>query len=330
MSALVISLDFELFWGVTDTKSIDNYGANVEGVWQAVPAMLELFKQYDVHVTWATVGMLMCKDYQQWCDLQPTHMPTYSEARYSTYTYAEMAREHPKLFFASPLIEQILATDHQELASHTHSHFYCRDSQVTLEQFKADLACAQTIFNEYGVKPTSLVFPRNQVAHAYLSTLSDAGYTAYRGNQDHWIYRDGHTVPYGRVGRLVRLTDAYLPLTGHHVSPLPKPSENKLINIPASSFLRPISGYSIVDNAHLSRIKGGMLEAAKTDGVFHLWWHPHNFGVNLEQNLMALKSLLVYFVGLQAQYGMRSMTMSAVANLVDTANLKEDKKPGLI
>lgn len=321
MSALVISLDFELFWGVTDTKSIDNYGANVEGVWQAIPAMLKIFKQYEVHVTWATVGMLMCKDYQHWCDLQPTHMPTYSEARYSTYTYAEMAREYPKLFFASPLVEQILATDHQELASHTHSHFYCSDSQVTLEQFKNDLDCTQTIFNEYGVKPTSLVFPRNQVGLGYLSTLSDAGYTAYRGNQDHWIYRDGHTVPYGKVGRLARFTDAYLPLTGQHVSPMPTDAlDNKLINIPASHFLRPISGYSLLDNAHLSRIKGGMLAAAKTGGIFHLWWHPHNFGVNLSQNLTALASLLQYFLVLQDQHGMRSMTMAAIANLAHSTD----------
>ena len=77
MSALVISLDFELFWGVTDSKTIENYGANVEGVWQSVPGILKLFKEYGIHATWATVGMLMCKDYKQWCDLRPSVMPTY-------------------------------------------------------------------------------------------------------------------------------------------------------------------------------------------------------------------------------------------------------------
>ena len=31
-----------------------------------------------------------------------------------------------------------------------------------------------------------------------------------------------------------------------------------------------------------------LLEAAKTDGIFHLWWHPHNFGVLLPQNFSDL------------------------------------------
>ena len=41
--AFVISLDFELFWGVRDSKSLADYGANILGVRQAIPAMLELF-----------------------------------------------------------------------------------------------------------------------------------------------------------------------------------------------------------------------------------------------------------------------------------------------
>lgn len=43
MPVLVISLDFELFWGVVDSRTIENYGANIEGEWQAVPAMLGSF-----------------------------------------------------------------------------------------------------------------------------------------------------------------------------------------------------------------------------------------------------------------------------------------------
>ena len=155
MSALVISLDFEFFWGMIGSGTIQSYGAKVEGEWRAVPAMIALFEQYDVHATWATVGMLMCKDYKQWCALRPSVMPTYERKSYSTYSVAALARDFPELFFARPLVDQILATDGQELASHTYSHFYCGEVGTTVEQFAADLKCAQAIFDECGVEPTS-------------------------------------------------------------------------------------------------------------------------------------------------------------------------------
>ncbi len=123
-SALVISLDFELFWGVTDSKTIKNYGANVEGEWQAIPAMLALFARYGIRATWATVGMLMCRDYQQWSDIFPAIMPTYAQENSSAYSVTTLARNFPKLFFARQLVEKIVATEGQELGSHSYSHFY--------------------------------------------------------------------------------------------------------------------------------------------------------------------------------------------------------------
>jgi peptidoglycan/xylan/chitin deacetylase (PgdA/CDA1 family) len=313
MSALVISLDFEMFWGVTDSRTVENYGANIEGVWNAVPEILKLFKEYDIHATWATVGMLMCKDFKQWSDLRPSIMPTYERESCSTYSVSALARNFPKLFFARTLVEQILTTGSQELASHTYSHFYCGEKDITVAQFVADIDCAKSIFDEYKVKPTSLVFPRNQVRDEYLNVLLDAGFTAYRGNQDHWIYRDGHLMPvsYGTVRRLIRAADIYLPITGNHTSSLPNSiPKGRLINIPASRFLRPVSGHAIIDKLQLSRIKSGMQEAARTNNVFHLWWHPHNFGQRTETNLKNLEELLKYYRTLNQQYGLRSLSMN--------------------
>ena len=52
-----------------------------------------------------------------------------------------------------------------------------------------------------------------------------------------------------------------------------------------------------------------MLDAAKTDSIFHLWWHPHNFGSNLNDNIYFLKLILEYFLELKSEYGMSSMNM---------------------
>jgi len=54
---LLVSLDFELFWGMLDVCSLDAYQENVLGGRKAIPRLLELFEKYGIHVTWATVGL---------------------------------------------------------------------------------------------------------------------------------------------------------------------------------------------------------------------------------------------------------------------------------
>ena len=65
-SKFVISLDFELFWGLIDNSNFYDYKQNIEGVWSAIPEILKLFKNYNISATWATVGMLMCKNHSHW------------------------------------------------------------------------------------------------------------------------------------------------------------------------------------------------------------------------------------------------------------------------
>jgi hypothetical protein len=254
-------------------KTIENYGANIEGIWQAIPAMLKLFEQYDIRGTWASVGMLMRKDLKQWSELRPTVMPSYPRERCSTYSVSHLARDFPKLFFAPAFVKQILATNGQELASHIYSHFYCGEENATVEQFAADLDCVKWIFGEYGVKPTSLVFPRNQirVRNEYLKVLLNAGHTAYRGNQNHPLYRLGKTAPgaYSTPLGLLRHADTYLPFAGNHVYPLPGEShESQLTNIPTSKFVRPVSNNFCLNWLQLNRLKSGMLEGCKNQYRF--------------------------------------------------------------
>lgn len=312
MSTLLISLDFEMFWGVAESRTIAGYRRNIEGEWEAVPKMLDLFKRYGIRATWATVGMLMCRDYSQWREIRPTILPSYNRPQCSTYLLDSVARKNPKLFFARPLVEQILETQGQEIASHSYSHFYCGEAGATSEQFAADLVCAREIGTEIGVEYRSFVFPRNQVQDAYLAELDKAGYQVFRGNPDHWLYRDGHLVAGGRAGRAVRLADAYLPISGNHVA---KASlDCGLVDLPASLSLRPWSRQlAALESTRLQRLKCAMTAAAEAEGIFHLWWHPHNFGVNIEENMAVLESLLQHYVRLRDEFDMRSSLMGDFA-----------------
>src|SRR5262249_22378807 len=86
-----------------------------------------------------------------------------------------------------------------------------------------------------------------------------------------------------------------------------------LIDVTASRFLRPSTATGPLEWLRLTRITTAMEQAARRGTVFHLWWHPHNFGVGLDANIAFLSALLDYFRTLQHRYGMRSLTMTEVA-----------------
>src|SRR5215813_9339589 len=83
--ALVISLDFELHWGVHDKRSLEAYRRNLLGARAAVPAMLALFREFAVHVTWATVGLLFFESKRELLDGLPSRRPAYTRGELSPY-----------------------------------------------------------------------------------------------------------------------------------------------------------------------------------------------------------------------------------------------------
>ncbi len=312
-SKLVISLDFELFWGVIESRDFDNYKSNIEGVWEAVPAILKLFKLYNISATWATVGMLMCKDFNEWNSFQYNSYPDYRNIKINPYTLGDLVKQNEKLFFARDLVNQITNHENQEIATHTFSHYYCQEDGSSVETFENDINSSINISSELNIELKSIVFPRNQVNESYFDVLKKNNICVYRGNLDTFLYRNGHTPSYGMIGRSLRFVDSIFPLSKTLNS---KPSIIcDLINVPASLFLRPYNkNLKILELTKLKRIKNAMLEAAIKDEIFHLWWHPHNFGINFLENFYILEEILKYFTYLNHKYGMQSYNMRNFQN----------------
>ena len=55
---LVISLDFELIWGIFDHADIVNKKDYFDNTLKVIPKILDCFEKNGVKATWATVGML--------------------------------------------------------------------------------------------------------------------------------------------------------------------------------------------------------------------------------------------------------------------------------
>jgi len=80
-----ISLDFELFWGVRDHRTLESYGENIRNVHLVVPRLLELFSKYKVHCTWATVGFLFFNEKKETISCLPAERPAYRKKEYDPY-----------------------------------------------------------------------------------------------------------------------------------------------------------------------------------------------------------------------------------------------------
>jgi hypothetical protein len=319
--AVVISLDFELRWGVFDhCPPGAPYERSLLGAREAIPRTLALFEEFGVAGTWATVGFLFARDRAERERHRPAQLPAYRDR--SIFPYDEPTGEDEAsdpLHYAPSLVERIRATPRQELATHTHSHYFCTEAGQTAEQFRADLAAARAIAEPWGVALRSIVFPRNQQNAAYAEVLKEAGIVAYRGNALGWMWRFADAKDSAGAGkRALRLADAYVGISGDgSVGWDEVPQTNGLADVRASFLVRPyLPRLGHLEALRLRRMRQAFRSAARRGRIVHLWWHPHNFGAHPDECLAFLRGVLQELAHCREHHGMESLTMAEVAERV--------------
>lgn len=329
-----ISLDFELHWGgfekwplgivsnqqPTTSNKQANYNQYFLNTRQVIPQMLESFRAHEVHVSWATVGMLFHKNKMELLDNAPTLKPSYKETQLSAYLYVKQHgigenEEQDPFHFAPSLINQICQTPHQELGTHTFAHYYCNEAGQTLDQFREDIKAAQRVAHTFGVRLKSLVFPRNQFNDQYLKVCYEEGISSVRSNPLDWFWHIESTQAESAWKRLNRGLDAYFPVGKRNTYKLDtlEVREGYPICIPSSRLLRPYRPKEYFLNTFkINRIKAEMTRAAEAGEVYHLWWHPHNFGNFPTQSMAGLNEILNHYSGLNKMGKMISMNMGEI------------------
>ena len=318
-----ISLDFELRWGTLDSIPFERYRTNVLGARRVIPRLVSAFVASGVHATWATVGFLFFDRKDELLASLPTVLPDYDNPILSPYPYLATIganeREDP-YHYARSLVREIAWHPGQEIGTHTFSHYYCLEDGQTADSFRADLAAAVAAAQPLDLALRSLVFPRNQCNPRHLEICRSLGIVTYRGVERAWLYQPEPTDQNRPAKRLVRLLDHYVDISGHNdFSPDP-PAARLPMNIPSSRFLRPTGpGWQLLDGIRLRRILAGMTSAAQNGTVFHLWWHPENFGAQPDANLAFLGRILAHYRRLAGSYGMLSKTMGELGASLDPA-----------
>lgn len=306
--SLVISLDFELVWGIFDHIELENKAAYFDTTLKVIPQILEVFEQNSIHATWATVGMLFNENWEEWHANVPLVLPMYENEKLDPYAYGKEYQSAglDRFFFAPNLIREIKNCPGQEVGTHTYSHYYCLEKGQTIAHFESDIKQAITIAEKFDIQLNSLVFPRNQFNAAYLEVCANNGIDTVRTNPEVWYWDTLKTETI--FSKIVRTGDAYFPM-GKKSYPLEIVKSQNTVCQPASRFLRPQHKFSLLNNLRLNRIHNEIIQAAKNEEVYHLWWHPHNFGVDSTGAMQALKEIVKTFVYCQEVYGIESLTM---------------------
>lgn len=329
--ALVISLDLELHWGVLDKCSADGpYAKNLHGARTVIPRMLELFEEFEVAATWATVGFLFARSAQEVEEFSPLQRPRYRKMELSPYEVPVGVDEAADpLHLGASLVRSIRETPRQEVATHTFSHYLCGEKGQGREEFRADLAAAKAIAARHQVDLRSIVFPRNQHNPAYDEVLEELGIRAYRGNPRSRLWRFDNAEESARIWmRAGRFLDAYLGGSGGAFDWNEVRQTGGLSDVRASTVLRPFSPHlRLLEPLRLRRIRRSLRFAARSRRILHIWWHPHNFGIHQEQNLRFLRGILRDFATCRERYGMESLSMSEVDSRVRSASDVGAKSP---
>jgi peptidoglycan/xylan/chitin deacetylase (PgdA/CDA1 family) len=292
-ATLVVSLDFELHWGRFDKYALTSNLGYYRNTIATFPRILDLFSKYSLHATWATVGSLMAKNREEWESFAPD-FPPFRDRNVSGVSWFKHQEQLDELgLFAPQLVRLILDTPHQELASHTFSHFYTGVEGSDPVSFAADLKAAKEIAAvKFGFDLKSLVFPRNQYEERYLTSAAACGFEAARTNPADWFWDNPaeETI----LKKLFRTGDTLFPLGKRTSYSHGSVDHVGLVRIPASRLLRPYRKNSIFNKRRIERIKSELDFACERGEVYHLWWHPHNFGHRPEENMEVLRHLLSY------------------------------------
>jgi hypothetical protein len=327
----VISLDFELHWGVFDVRKVEDYKKKLLQVRPVIKRLLKLADTYEVKLTFSTVGFLFAGNKTELLEYLPKQKPTYTLKKFSPYPLIESIGENEQedpFHYAKSVIKEIKNNGNHEIGTHTFSHYYCHELGQTVDQFEEDLKAAVAIAKPLDIDLKSIVFPRNMVDadqetdKPYLEVCYKLGLKSFRGVEKAFIYNIHTTKPYHGwlIFKLLRFFDAYINITGNNTYKIERHYNKKtMLNMPSSRLLRAyIKSLKFLEPLKIRRIKKGMKHAAKQGELFHLWWHPHNFGTHTDENFSNLENIFKEYVILNTAYGFKSETMTGLTNKFDS------------
>jgi peptidoglycan/xylan/chitin deacetylase (PgdA/CDA1 family) len=184
-AAVCISADFEMGWG---WRSLGANAAESMGEKERrnVPMIVALLEEYSIPITWATVGHLFLESCVRSSAglAHPTMPRPLTDGTWSGEWYARDPCSNVRdasSWYGPDLIQQIIESRiPHEIGTHSFSHVNCHAPYSSPEVISRELESCSDVMRPFGLRPRSLVFPRNRAEYAYLPLLARAGITVVR------------------------------------------------------------------------------------------------------------------------------------------------------
>jgi len=279
-----ISLDTELAWGSLDKGTVERYEKAYRNTPEVIDRLCDLFDEYEIPTTWAIVSHLL-----EDCDGDHSDRMV-PDFEWVDDWYGELpcaSGMDEELWYAPWLIDRLQECEtEQEIGLHGSTHMQLGADGCSREHAEEEIGAAVETLREHRVEPKSFVFPRNDIGH--LDVLREYGIEAYRGKDARWYEQAG-------VPSVVKPPLRFIDEAARFQPPVVEPVERDgLVEVPGSQLFHPLhDGWQYTPGeSSVARAKKGLQEAARTGGVFHLWFHPFNLGHNSEKDLNRLEQIL--------------------------------------
>jgi len=189
----LISADFEMAWAfryLKDERRFDPDIAEKMGILtrENVPIILDYCDQYNIPITWATVGHLFLKSCKKENGKKHPNIPRipYSNSKYWDYRSGDWFDDDPctdykidPAWYAPDIIDDILSRNvKHEIGCHSFSHIDCSDENCPADVFEAEIKECQKLAGERGITLKSFVHPGHQIGN--LDNLKKLGFTSFR------------------------------------------------------------------------------------------------------------------------------------------------------
>jgi hypothetical protein len=249
----LLSADFELSWAFRYSKSTNNPGERAAKyaslTRKNLPEIIRLCEEYNIPVTWATVGHLFLKGCNRTNGLAHPEIKRlpYFKNEFWKFSSGDWFDDDPctdymtdPAWYCPDLIEQIIKSPvGHEIGCHSFSHIDCRDQVCPDEVFFSEIEACKKAAEPFNVKLQSFVHPGHQIGN--LNNLFKAGFTSFRTDF-------GDTLAY----------------------PVKHPSG--LWELKNTAEIRYRNNWSV--NYHIKRFKTIIGRAIKHKKVCVLWFHP--------------------------------------------------------
>ncbi len=193
-TVVTVSADFELAWAWRYSKSFSNpyeqavRKARIER--ENVPKILSLCEEYNIPITWATVGHLFLEDCKSENGKTHSKLPRLKNFENDYWRYLGIDwfeydpctnfREAPE-WYAPDLIEMILNSRvKHEIGCHTFSHIDCRDEVCPPKLFEAEINECKKAAAQFGIELKSFVHPGHTIGN--LDKLAELGFTSFQSD----------------------------------------------------------------------------------------------------------------------------------------------------